>query len=59
MAQFSQKRYDFFNPTNNDLYEVMMIANKNGLVVNSDNPFPVTMEVEALVVVLFLLSLGA
>jgi|DEB0MinimDraft_10_1074344.scaffolds.fasta_scaffold28171_1 hypothetical protein len=43
MAQFSQKRYDFFNPTNNDLYEVMMIANKNGLVVNSDNPFPVTM----------------
>jgi hypothetical protein len=41
MSQFSQKRGDFFNPTNNDLYEVMMIANKNGEVVTTNNRFPV------------------
>jgi hypothetical protein len=28
---------------NDELYEVMMIANKNGEVVTTDNPFPVTL----------------
>jgi hypothetical protein len=41
MAQFNKNEQDFLNQERT-LFEVMMIANKNGEVVTLDNPFPVT-----------------
>jgi hypothetical protein len=45
MAQFSKKRDNKLKPQrNDDLYEVMMLAaDKNGVIVDSDNPLPVTL----------------
>jgi hypothetical protein len=41
MAQFNKNTQDFLNQERT-LFEVNMIANKNGEVVTLDNPFPVT-----------------
>ena len=41
MAQFNKNDQDFLNQERT-LFEVNMIANKNGEVVTTDNPFPVT-----------------
>jgi hypothetical protein len=41
MAQFNKNEQDFLNQERT-LFEVNMIANKNGEVVTLDNPFPVT-----------------
>lgn len=41
MAQFNKNTQDFLNQERT-LFEVPMIANKNGEVVSTDNPFPVT-----------------
>ena len=41
MAQFNKSTQDFLNQERT-LFEVNMIANKNGEVVTLDNPFPVT-----------------
>jgi hypothetical protein len=41
MAQFNKNEQDFLNQERT-LFEVNMIANKNGEVVTIDNPFPVT-----------------
>ena len=41
MAQFNKNEQDFLNQERT-LFEVNMIANKNGEVVSSTNPFPVT-----------------
>jgi hypothetical protein len=41
MAQFNKKTQDFLNQERT-LFEVNMVANKNGEVVTLDNPFPVT-----------------
>ena len=41
MAQFNKNTQDFLNQERT-LFEVNMIANKNGEVVTIDNPFPVT-----------------
>lgn len=41
MAQFNKNDQDFLNQERT-LFEVNMIANKNGEVVATDNPFPVT-----------------
>lgn len=41
MAQFNKNDQDFLNQERT-LFEVPMIANKNGEVVSSTNPFPVT-----------------
>jgi hypothetical protein len=41
MAQFNKITQDFLNQERS-LFEVPMIANKNGEVVSTDNPFPVT-----------------
>ncbi len=41
MAQFNKNTQDFLNQERT-LFEVNMVANKNGEVVTLDNPFPVT-----------------
>jgi hypothetical protein len=41
MAQFNKSTQDFLNQERT-LFEVNMVANKNGEVVTLDNPFPVT-----------------
>lgn len=41
MAQFNKNTQDFLNQERS-LFEVNMVANKNGEVVTIDNPFPVT-----------------
>ena len=41
MAQFNKNEQDFLNQERT-LFEVNMVANKNGEVVTLDNPFPVT-----------------
>lgn len=41
MAQFNKNTQDFLNQERT-LFEVNMVANKNGEVVSTDNPFPVT-----------------
>jgi len=41
MAQFNKNTQDFLNQERT-LFEVNMVANKNGEVVTIDNPFPVT-----------------
>ena len=41
MAQFNKNDQDFLNQERT-LFEVPMIANKNGEVVSTTNPFPVT-----------------
>ena len=41
MAQFNKNEQDFLNQERT-LFEVNMVANKNGEVVTIDNPFPVT-----------------
>jgi len=41
MAQFNKNTQDFLNQERT-LFEVNMIANKNGEVVTIENPFPVT-----------------
>jgi hypothetical protein len=41
MAQFNRNTQDFLNQ-DRSLFEVNMVANKNGDVVTIDNPFPVT-----------------
>jgi hypothetical protein len=41
MAQFNKNTQDFLNQERT-LFEVNMVANKNGEVVTVDNPFPVT-----------------
>ena len=41
MAQFNKNTQDFLNQERT-LFEVNMVANKNGEVVSVDNPFPVT-----------------
>ena len=42
MAQFNKNTQDFLNQERS-LFEVTMIANKNGEVVTFDNPFPVSL----------------
>jgi hypothetical protein len=42
MAQFNKNEQDFLNQERT-LFEVNMIANKNGQVVTVDNPFPVSL----------------
>jgi hypothetical protein len=42
MAQFNKNEQDFLNQERT-LFEVNMIANKNGQVVTIDNPFPVSL----------------
>ena len=42
MAQFNKNTQDFLNQERT-LFEVNMIANKNGEVVTYDNPFPVSL----------------
>ena len=42
MAQFNKNEQDFLNQERT-LFEVNMIANKNGNVVTVDNPFPVSL----------------
>ena len=42
MAQFNKNTQDFLNQERS-LFEVPMIANKNGEVVSYDNPFPVSL----------------
>ena len=45
MAQYSLSRGNKKRPSlNDDLYEVMMIADKQGFIVDSDNPLPVTVD---------------
>jgi hypothetical protein len=41
MAQFNKSTQDFLNQERT-LFEVNMVANKNGEVVSYDNPFPVS-----------------
>lgn len=42
MAQYSKTRNSLLG-TNADLHEVPMISTKDGMLVDSDNPFPVTL----------------
>ena len=42
MAQFNKNTQDFLNQERT-LFEVNMVANKNGEVVSVDNPFPVSL----------------
>jgi len=41
MVQYNTSRNGFMRPAD-EVYDVMMVANKNGNVVTTDNPFPVT-----------------
>ena len=54
MAQFSKIRNDFLRngpSRNDDLFEVMMLAaNRSGVIVDSDNPLPVTIGGESITI---------
>ena len=52
MAQYSKKRDSKLLPQrNDDIYEVMMLArNKDGTIVDSDNPLPVTIGGESITI---------
>lgn len=47
MVQFTTSRNKFMSPAD-VVYDVVMVANKNGDIVTSDNPFPVTIGGEGL-----------
>lgn len=41
MVQYNTRKNNFMTPAD-QVYDVVMVANKNGQVVTTDNPFPVT-----------------
>ena len=41
MVQYNTRKNNFMTPAD-EVYDVVMVANKNGQVVTADNPFPVT-----------------
>jgi hypothetical protein len=50
MAQYSKNRGDYFGPQNLDLHEVMMLTTKDGIIVDSDNPLPVSIGGESVTI---------
>ena len=51
MAQYSVSRKDHFNAANNDLHEVMMLSrDRQGTIVDSDNPLPVSIGGESVTI---------
>ena len=51
MAQFSARRQDWFGSiSNSNIFEVTMLTNKDGNIVDSDNPLPVSIGGESITI---------